>query len=729
MRWFFIVFMVISSLPSDIFAQQGNISQWRTAVSDQSVWRYHPGLTNPGAGWMSNIYNDNEWPEGSGGFGFGDDDDVILDQVSSVFIIRKTFNIADKNSILKAVLHMDYDDGFIAYLNGSEIARANMPYGQPGYDQYSMEEHEAMLYRGIVPEAFVLKDALLKSLIKNGENLLAIQVHNLSEASSDISARAWLSFEVSDQSNEFGATPHWFSAPVHFESSNLPIIVITTQMDIPNEPKVEAHMGIIYNGEGKRNNLSDPYHHYDGRIGIELRGQSSQTQFPKKSYSIETQDEEGEDFKVSLLGFPKESDWVLHAPYSDKTLMRNTLTYHLGNKLGNYATRTRYCEVVINGDYKGVYVLMEKIKQDKNRVDIDKLRPQDISGDELTGGYILRVDKIDPNEYPAWNSTPDPVASWAKPFSFQFYEPKGENLEEVQKKYIQNFISEFESALNSNTFTTDKPGYRKFIDLPSFYNFILITELNKDVDAYKFSTYMYKERDSKGGKLHMGPIWDHNLAFGNVNYNVVSQTAPGWTYMDAFRIYWFWRITEDPVFTQGLSCRWQELRQNIMTPEYINNWIDSTAATLEEAQQRNFERWPILGDYIWPNQFLGTSYQEEIDWMKNWIEKRIEWMDEYLTEDCRIPLGLEEDMLANKVQVYPNPSSGAVNFSITEQLNSGRLMIYSFTGKLLFATPLKSNSFSWDGLSNSGIKLSAGTYLYRIEDLKGTYASGKLIVQ
>lgn len=183
---------------------------------------------------------------------------------------------------------------------------------------------------------------------------------------------------------------YFANAQVQFDSTNLPIILIDTQgNEIIDEPKIQARMKIIFNNDGKTNRISDSANIYNDYIGIEIRGSSSQM-FPKKAYSIETRDSSGEDNDVSLLGFPEESDWVLYAPYSDKTLLRNVLAYKFANNLGRYASHTKFCEVFLNGDYIGVYVFMEKIKRDKNRVDIKKLEPEDNSGDALTGGYLLQ---------------------------------------------------------------------------------------------------------------------------------------------------------------------------------------------------------------------------------------------------------------------------------------------------------------------------------------------------
>jgi len=185
-----------------------------------------------------------------------------------------------------------------------------------------------------------------------------------------------------------------FSQTLVFTSSNLPIVVINTiGQTIIDDPRIVCDMGIIDNGFGFINSINDPFNNYNGKISIEYRGSQSQS-FPKKSYALETQDSIGNNNNVSLLGMPVENDWILYAPYSDKSLMRNFLTFDLGRKMGNYSPRTVYCELVVNGDYKGIYILMEKIKRDNDRVDIAKLDTNDLAGDSLTGGYIIKVDKF-----------------------------------------------------------------------------------------------------------------------------------------------------------------------------------------------------------------------------------------------------------------------------------------------------------------------------------------------
>ena len=178
-----------------------------------------------------------------------------------------------------------------------------------------------------------------------------------------------------------------------FSSSNLPIIFIDTDgQQIIDDERITANMGIIYNGAETRNNISDTFNEYNGNIAIELRG-SMALLFPKKSYRFETHNDQGEDLNVSLLDMPSENDWILYAPFVDLSMIRNVLVYDISNDIGRYASRTRLCELVLNGNYQGVYVLMEKIKRDNNRVDIAAMNENDTAGDSLTGGYIIKIDK------------------------------------------------------------------------------------------------------------------------------------------------------------------------------------------------------------------------------------------------------------------------------------------------------------------------------------------------
>ena len=431
-----------------------------------------------------------------------------------------------------------------------------------------------------------------------------------------------------------------------FSSSDLPIIVINTSgAEIVDDPKINVSMGIIDNGPGNRNNLTDSFNDFEGTVGIEIRGSTSQ-RYPKKQYSVEVRNPLGQDSAVSLLGMPEESDWVLHAPYSDKSLMRNILAYQLGRDLGHYAPRTKLCEVVLNGEYQGVYVLIEKIKRDKNRVDIAKLKEEDISGDDITGGYIIKIDKDDTRTEERWFSAyPPPYRDSAQQVPFRYEYPDEDEMAPEQKAYIQQYVKEFEDALAGDNFTDPEEGYAKYIDVNSFIDLFIINEVSKDIDAYRLSTYLYKQKVTDGGKLVMGPLWDYNFSFGNVDYCVdsgpeglaldFSKLCPGEFWLAPF---WWERFLEDSAYSEQLAQRWAGLRQNQLATEQVMSRIDSVATLLnQEAQQRNFVRWPILGEFVWPNAFVGQTYQEELDYLKDWTTRRLAWLDETLPKPTVVP--------------------------------------------------------------------------------------------
>lgn len=457
---------------------------------------------------------------------------------------------------------------------------------------------------------------------------------------------------------------------VNFTSSNLPIVVIDTHgQAIPDEPKIEADMGIIYNGPGARNNLSDPFNHYNGRIAIEIRGSSSQ-QFPKKQYGFETKDAQGEDLDVSLLNMPKESDWILSASYSDKTLMRNVLAYKLANDMGRYASRTQFCEVVLNGDYRGVYILMEKIKRDKNRVDIAKMEPTDISGDALTGGYIIKIDKLEGSDTEGWYSSFLPYPGAWQRIYYQYDTPKLEDLAPEQIAYIKNFVYAFENLMTRPDYADPQNGYAQYIDIDSFVDYFILNEISRNVDGYRLSTFMHKDRDSKGGKLKMGPAWDYDLAFGNADYYNGAMLAD-WqvdfrVQSDGFQIpFWWHKLMEDSSFTRHVYARWRELRAGVLEITRVHAYLDSMATYIAEAQKRNFERWPILGTYVWPNAFIGQTYAEELNYLKDWLNLRMLWMEAKIpgqpsSVDENNGFAPEDFMLE---QNYPNPFNPATTIA------------------------------------------------------------------
>jgi hypothetical protein len=532
---------------------------------------------------------------------------------------------------------------------------------------------------------------------------------------------------------------HAQSQSVNFQSSNLPIIIIDTEgRTIVDEPKVKAKMGIIDNGE---NTLSEPFTDYDGLIGIEYRGSSSQALFDKKSFGFETWDQDENDLDTAILGFPSESDWILYGPYSDKTLMRNKLTFDLFSFTERYSSRTKYVEVVLNGQYHGIYLFMEKVKRDKNRVDIANLKPEDNEGEELTGGYILKLDKFEgsggggfaseyrPNNY----QNNDQVAF------FQYDEPADDEITSTQKTYIQSFMKSFEAALKSSSFRDPVSGYRKYVELSSFVDFFLINELSRNVDGYRLSTFMYKDKDKddKGGLLTLGPIWDFNLAFGNADYCQGGNTE-GWAYKfndvcpsDFWLVpFWWDRLMTDPVFRQQVKLRWLTLRSGAWSNEAINTMIEEYTDVLHDAKNRNFQRWPVIGQYTWPNNFVGATYMAEVDYLRNWITQRTTWLDQQI-ESFEGPVdvtGLTER--AGDLVPFPNPFVDLIYFQNGIPSGVESIKIFSFSGQLVRTINNRGklgSNFAWDGRNSTGEELPPAVYLYQATSGDGQVTVGKII--
>jgi hypothetical protein len=701
---FFALFVTIPNLIA--IAQ---VDHYETLVDASETWQYFPGTVDPGGDWFIPAYDDNAWSTGPGGIGYGDNDDgTTISPVVSVYL-RRTFEVIDINEIATLIFSIDYDDGFVAYLNGTEIGRRNVGESQNvPYNQPATGLREAVLYSGGIPETVFTTENISDYLV-NGENILAIQVHNESLISSDLSSSAFLVVGMNGSSIRYGNPPSWFQPPFEFKSSDLPIISIQTNgQAIDDEIRIVADMGIIDNGTDARNNVTDPFNNYEGRISIEIRGESSQM-FPKKSFTIETQDANGANLNAALLGLPPDNDWVLYAPYTDKTMMRDVLAYKMGRDLGQYAPRTRYVELVLNGEYQGVYVLIERIKIDKNRVDIATLKPEDNTGDELTGGYILRVDKFDANDYPFFTTNPSPAVPNESSIRYQYADPDGEDLTAAQRSYAKNFLEDLESSLGLSPFS-GSDEYKNYIDVDAFVDFMIVNEVGKNVDAYVFSTYMHKDKDSNGGLLKMGPLWDFNLAFGNVDYWENSQFAPGWMYTDGYRMYWFRRLMQDTFFKERFNCRWKELRSTVLTNEYFTKSIDSLAIHINESQQRNFQRWPILGVYVWPNQFIGQTFASEINFMKSWIQNRLAWMDQNTAvSDCPIVTGVEKE-LAQSISVHPTPAAYFVTVeSRTAVVPGTGIAVYDLLGNLVL-----SDAFNGDYTWTFASDIANGVYLIRI---------------
>lgn len=429
--------------------------------------------------------------------------------------------------------------------------------------------------------------------------------------------------------------------------SNLPIVVINTDggVTIPDEPKVLATMKIIWHQDGSRNYLTDvnnpEFLNYDGRIGIEIRGSSSQM-LQKKPYGLETlQADDVTNNNVSILGMPKENDWVLNSLAFDQTGMRDVISYELSEKMGQYAPRRVYCEVVINNDYKGLYVFMEKIKADDNRVNIEKMDETCNSYPEVTGGYITKADKTTGNDQVAWTMQGYGNGWWGGPSTdFIHHYPKPDNITNAQHNYIKSVFFDIADKAGSHN-TSIENGISSIIDIPSFVDFMMIAEFSSNVDVYSFSTFFHKDRK---GKLRAGPVWDYNLTFGHDEFGNRSRydvwqfdnndnTGPK-----------FWKdLFDTDMFRCLFAKRWFEITSegNPLNYNEISSRMNEIDELITEAVGRDNQRWSKM-----------TQHASEIQAMKTWIQQRINWLNQNIGSynNCNMEL---PPLVISKIHYHP----------------------------------------------------------------------------
>ena len=385
-----------------------------------------------------------------------------------------------------------------------------------------------------------------------------------------------------------------FSAAPHV---NLPVLRISTDNSAPIVSKddyLPAQMNLESNVAGTAAVIG----------GLQIRGRGNST-WGYAEEAISTQAHR----QAELLGMPSSRDWVLLANYSDKTLLRNAQALDLGAKLGMaWTPRFAFVELHLNGQYQGAYLLTENIKVAKDRVNIDELKAGDVAADKISGGYLLEVD---------FRQEGHTMFTAIEQLPIVFQDP--EEPVPAQEEYIKGYIDEFEAVLQSSDFANPVTGYAAYIDVDSFVRWYLVNEIFRNLDAQMWSScWMYKPR---GGKLHMGPLWDFDIAAGNIDYGFAYQTA-GWWIRDAP---WISRLFEDPAFAARVRQVWNEIKADQLPAMFAS--ISANAEVLQQAQLNNFQRWPILETHVWPNFTVPGSYAGEIDYLETWLTARIAWMD------------------------------------------------------------------------------------------------------
>jgi hypothetical protein len=529
----------------------------------------------------------------------------------------------------------------------------------------------------------------------------------------------------------FGAAPADY---FEFSESDLPIVVINTNGNtIDYDIKITADMGIVYNGPGNRNHLIDPFNEYNGKIGIEYRGNYSLS-LPQKPYSIELIDNLGVAIDSSIFGMPAENDWLLLANYNDKSFARNALPNETFASMGNYGVRSHHVDVVLNGEYQGIYLFSEKIKRDSNRVDISKLEPTEILGQDVTGGYIIKVDYWDNSD--SWQSNFSPIGFPGLDIHYVYYYPKPDVIVLEQQTYIQNFMDEFETALYAANFDDPNFGYRRYISVPTFIDYLIINELARNVDGYKKSRFLYKDKDHADGtyrKLKAGPVWDFDWALKDMWSG--AEDGSGFMYpevdQDVNAPGWYIRLLQDTLFANEVRCRYDDLRRNILSEAYMHNKIDSIAAVVNESQDWHYLTWGHMGAATGTGEVQAPSqtYAEEVQRLKDWLTRRVNWLDINMPGTLNgCSFASLEEISTVSFEVYPNPFISALYLNFENKgLEKGQIILRDAAGRIvsLFSidSPQLQEQVELMGLS----ELQAGIYFVEVQ--LGTRKSVQKVVK
>lgn len=531
-------------------------------------------------------------------------------------VLQHSFNLTNPSSIQKAEISYDYRYDAEFYINGILCAHVD----QHVITSDLKEENPAKIK--IVefwrPRKVQVDKATLQKVLIKGENQIQLVVNFLENIKELSTNNNLVLFHERGNQNNF--SPHFKlnRPPKTYSSSTLPIFKINTNdQPIPDEPKTIAQLTISDENKGL-NHLNAVNKSFN--IKIERRGHIAQT-FAKKSYTFKTYDRNNKKLKTPLLGLPESSKWVLYGPYADKSLIRNALTYTLYSQMGHYAPRFRFVDLVINNNFQGIYLLTEKIQIGPEHLNLKPLKIHKKDSLFAEGAYLLEIDRD------GWQAPYPPAEdSIAYPLYYNVYKPGSKKLNAWVEQRIKDQYTEFEQHIYNQDNMYD------YIDEASFIDYFIITELTKNIDGYRLSTFLYNpDIQAQTPKFYIGPIWDYNFAFG-LSSTKNGFESEGFVFNRDRNIPFWWRtLYQDPHFKSKLKERFTYLRTTTLSNDQLIFQIDSLGQICKPAIFNNFSKWTLLGsDDLWPNHFLGKTYQEEIDYLKNWTLKRVEFLDHHL---------------------------------------------------------------------------------------------------
>lgn len=618
-----LVYIVIFlALALTIAAQFAYKDVWIYAVSKDKLWSYaivDSALKNT-PDFLSKI----SWVNPSS------IEEIELDESKNNknILFKTNLSVENISSIQHALLEYNNKYSISLYLNNKLCYKANRHLISSETDLVSESKNTLKIYENWSRAKRFINAEELSPLLKEGENTIALLVENINDLKRFSPSKISVSFLEEKLLPEEENINHFReNSSSIFSSSTLPVFKINTNNKaIPDEPKIESLLNVFDNKN--ENKITDEPISY--QIKIERRGFSSQN-FAKKSYGFSVIDD-GIPRATPLLGLPAAKKWVLYGPYADKSLIRNALTYSLYNDMGHYSVKTAFIELIINDNYQGVYVLTEKINIGPNHLNIPELKIE--TNGITSGGYLLEVDR---NKWKAIFPSSNDTSHI--PLSYCLELPKKKVTDSLTQELIKKQFNHFEKNLYLQT-----DSLFNFLDVNTFVDHFIISEFTKNIDAYRLSTYIYNpDISAKTPKFYMGPIWDYNFAYGLTNYND-GFNPESFVYNSASYVpFWWEKLMANNTFNDALKNRYFQLRKTTLSNEYIHAKIDSFYNICKTPAQNNFKKWTVLNSKdFWPNHYLGKTYEDEIDYLKSWINKRLLFLDiEILDKKNKSPLYYE----------------------------------------------------------------------------------------
>lgn len=380
----------------------------------------------------------------------------------------------------------------------------------------------------------------------------------------------------------------------------------------------------IYDNENGANRLSDEPT-IETKSLIHYRGHRSRD-FPKRNFSLHFIDEDGSNRSESVMGMPSENGWIINGPYLDKSLVRNYLAYNVFGEFTDNAPEVRFCELFLDGEYRGLFLFMEAIDVSDNRIKLTE--PTNTLNRGSATSYLLKLDRYD-MEATTLNNFSSYTGLLDSSLTIEY--PGDTELTQDQVEYICDDFSEFEKALYSYDYDTASYGYWNYVDVESFVSYFIANEFSMNYDAGLYSTYLYKD---VRGLITLGPIWDFNSAFDNY-VEADYEDASGFVMVNRP---WFTMMVKDENFTGQAIALYRELREGPLSEDRLLSFIDGTLAYLGPAIDRNWEVWGSVFDpetikpehRLIPIERNPESYEEAVDDLKSFIVRRGVWLDEHI---------------------------------------------------------------------------------------------------